>query len=114
MKHRSTWTCITENAQMTTKYFYETILSLDFLNATEKATCQSYNMKTLKLSLTLHNQFKQKNCKSYINSIDELASGSAFASDQKNVALEFASYLSKSEPGLENNITHKCKRLVTR
>lgn len=76
-------------------------------------------MKTLKLSLTLHNQFKQKICKSYINSIDELASGSTFVSDQKNVALEFASYLSKSEPGLEksyylNNITHKCKLLVTR
>lgn len=37
----------------------------------------------------------------------------------KKVALEFASYLSKSEPGLVklyyfSNITHKCRLLVTR
>lgn len=37
----------------------------------------------------------------------------------KKLVLEFASYLSKPEPGLVksyyfNNITHKCKLLVTR
>lgn len=126
MKHIHTWTSIPENPQTATKYFKETILwdhtFTRLLKCNRKCNmCVIYCERTLKLSLTLHNQFKQKKFKSYNNSIDELASGSDYVSDwKKKVDLEFASYLFKSEPGLvksyffSNIITHKCRFLVTR
>lgn len=51
MKRIYTWTSITKNAQIIAKcsrrQFYETVLSLDFLNVTEKATYVSYFVKEL-------------------------------------------------------------------
>lgn len=57
--------------------------------------------------------------KSHINSTAELASGTVLVSDKKQVALQFASYVSESENGLVklpyfSNITNKCGLLVTR
>lgn len=95
------------------------MVSLDFLYVTEEATCMSCIVNELLKSLVLHNQFKQKMVKSHINSIAELASGRVVVSDKKQVALQFASYVSKSETGLVKlpyfgNITNKCGLLVTR
>lgn len=61
----------------------------------------------------------KKDCTSYTNIIAELALGKVLVSDEKQVALQFASYVSESEPGhveshYFSNIINKCTLLVTR